>query len=194
MATLVDYMLGLYRSPEAAQAFIEAPAQALNDAGFPNVTPAQLQAVAASAVPPDLALGEGDLVANLQPAVADHHGITLDEVFGEAPAEGPSAEDGFYGRYLPGEQGPDGKPADDWFLDRYQPADPAPGGPGPASTEGADDRYSVDYDPIVLNETPGSTAPEGMDDAPADSLLLPYFEVDLDEPDSPASLFPPDGG
>jgi hypothetical protein len=72
MATLVDFMLDFYRSPASAQAFIEAPARALSDAGFPDVTPAQLQAVAASAISPDVALGGGDLVAHLQRSVADH--------------------------------------------------------------------------------------------------------------------------
>jgi hypothetical protein len=376
MATLVDFMLGLYRSPEAAQAFIAAPAEALSDAGFPNVTPAQLQAVAASAIPPDLALGEGDLLSHLQKSVADHHGISLDDVFSKAPGtdstgtegaepnaptapegegfgweylnlnekvspgtegakpdeatapegaegfgwkylelgkegsagtegakpdeaasqgaggfgwdylnlggagsggtEGAKASDDaislddiftkkpaeaqpddgtFYGRYVEGmpagSAGPDagdgsfygryveGMPAgsagpdagDSTFYGRYvegaQPSgsdwretaegaegrysvgyDPIildkPSGPADQSgldwretAEGAEGRYSVGYDPIVPDTSPGSTETGGIaevDDVPEATLLLPYYETDLDTPESTESAYPPDGG
>jgi hypothetical protein len=74
MATLIDYILDLFRSEEQAQAFVNNPDQALRAAGLPNVSPAQVQAVAATAAP-SLALGNGDPVVGLQRAVADHHGF-----------------------------------------------------------------------------------------------------------------------
>ena len=74
MTTLIDFIMDLFRSPQAAATFVADPDGALRDAGFPNVSPAQLQAVAASAAPAGLALGGGgDPVVGLQRAVADHH-------------------------------------------------------------------------------------------------------------------------
>lgn len=75
MTTIIDYILDLFRSPDLAGAFIADPEQAMRDAGLPNVTAAQLQAVAATAAPAGLALGGGDPVLGLQRAVADHHSI-----------------------------------------------------------------------------------------------------------------------
>ncbi|MGW0161457.1 IniB N-terminal domain-containing protein [Mycobacterium sp. NPDC003323] len=75
MTTIIDYILDLFRSPDLAGAFIADPEQALRDAGLPNVTAAQLQAVAATAAPAGVALGGGDPVLGLQRAVADHHSI-----------------------------------------------------------------------------------------------------------------------
>lgn len=75
MTTIIDYILDLFRSPDLAGAFVADPAQALRDAGLPNVTAAQLQAVAATAAPAGVALGGGDPVLGLQRAVADHHSI-----------------------------------------------------------------------------------------------------------------------
>lgn len=75
MTTIIDYILDLFRSPDLAGAFVADPEQALRDAGLPNVTAAQLQAVAATAAPAGVALGGGDPVLGLQRAVADHHSI-----------------------------------------------------------------------------------------------------------------------
>lgn len=75
MTTIIDYILDLFRSPDLAGAFIADPEQALRDAGLPNVTAAQLQAVAATAAPAGIALGGGDPVLGLQRAVADHHSL-----------------------------------------------------------------------------------------------------------------------
>ena len=85
MTTIIDYILDLFRSPDLAGAFVSDPEQALRDAGLPNVTAAQLsavaataaqlQAVAATAAPAGVALGGGDPVLGLQRAVADHHSI-----------------------------------------------------------------------------------------------------------------------
>ena len=76
MTTLLDFILDLFRSPDVAASFIQDPDGALRDAGLPNVSPAQLQAVAATAAPAGLALGGGgDPVVGLQRAVANHHSI-----------------------------------------------------------------------------------------------------------------------
>ena len=75
MTTIIDYILDLFRSPDLAGAFVADPEQAMRDAGLPNVTAAQLQAVAATAAPAGVALGGGDPVLGLQRAVADHHSI-----------------------------------------------------------------------------------------------------------------------
>lgn len=75
MTTIIDYILDLFRSPDLAGAFVADPEQALRDAGLPNVTAAQLSAVAATAAPAGVALGGGDPVLGLQRAVADHHSL-----------------------------------------------------------------------------------------------------------------------
>ena len=75
MTTIIDYILDLFRSPDLAGAFVNNPEQALRDAGLPNVTAAQLSAVAATAAPAGVALGGGDPVLGLQRAVADHHSL-----------------------------------------------------------------------------------------------------------------------
>ncbi|MCF6390805.1 MSCRAMM family adhesin SdrC [Mycobacterium sp. MBM] len=75
MTTIIDYILDLFRSPDVAGAFVADPEQALRDAGLPNVTAAQLSAVAATAAPAGVALGGGDPVLGLQRAVADHHSL-----------------------------------------------------------------------------------------------------------------------
>jgi hypothetical protein len=66
--------LNLFRSEPAAQAFVVDPEQALLDAGLSNVTSAQIQSVAATAIP-SLALGAGDPVVGLQRAVSNHYGF-----------------------------------------------------------------------------------------------------------------------
>ena len=75
MTTIIDYILDLFRSPDLAGAFVSNLEQALRDAGLPNVTAAQLSAVAATAAPAGVALGGGDPVLGLQRAVADHHSL-----------------------------------------------------------------------------------------------------------------------
>lgn len=75
MTTLIDFILDLFRSPDRAAAFVLDPDSSLRDAGLPNVTAAQLQAVAATAAPAGLMLGGGDPVYGLQKAVASHHNI-----------------------------------------------------------------------------------------------------------------------
>ena len=58
-----------------AATFVRDPDGALRDAGLPNVSAAQLQAVAASAAPAGVFLGDGDPVYGLQNAVANYHSI-----------------------------------------------------------------------------------------------------------------------
>lgn len=73
MTTLIDFILDLFRSPVAAAQYVADPDGALRAAGLPNVTAAQLQAVAASAAPAGVVLGGGDPVVGLQRAVSDYH-------------------------------------------------------------------------------------------------------------------------
>jgi hypothetical protein len=75
MTNLIDYILDLFRSPDVAATFVRDPDGALRDAGLPNVSAAQLQAVAASAAPAGVFLGDGDPVYGLQNAVANYHSI-----------------------------------------------------------------------------------------------------------------------
>ena len=75
MINLIDYILDLFRDENHAQAFIANPDRALADAGLSTVSSAQLQSVAATAVP-SLALGgSGDPVTDLQQAVSSYHGF-----------------------------------------------------------------------------------------------------------------------
>ncbi len=147
MATLVDYMLGLFSNPETADAFIKDPNEALGAAGLADVSTDQLQAVAASVAPTGLTLGGLDPIEALQRAVSEHHGI-------EAGLDSTSA--------------PEPASAQDF-----------------ASTqEAAEGRFGVGFDAVDSSEAPVADADA---DAPADSLLLPYFEVDLDDAPEPAS-------
>ncbi len=75
MTNLIDYILDLFRSPDVAATFVRDPDGALRDAGLPNVSAAQFQAVAASAAPAGVFLGGGDPVQGLQHAVANYHSI-----------------------------------------------------------------------------------------------------------------------
>lgn len=75
MTTLIDFIMDLFRSPDAAARFVLDADGSLRDAGLPNVTAAQLQAVAATAAPAGLMLGGGDPVVGLQQAVASYHNI-----------------------------------------------------------------------------------------------------------------------
>lgn len=75
MINLIDYILDLFRDENHAQAFVANPDQALADAGLSTVSSAQLQSVAATAVP-SLALGgSGDPVTDLQQAVSSYYGF-----------------------------------------------------------------------------------------------------------------------
>jgi hypothetical protein len=75
MTNLIDYILDLFRSPDVAATFVRDPDGALRDAGLPNVSAAQLQAVAATTVPAGVFLGDGNPVQGLQSAVASYHNI-----------------------------------------------------------------------------------------------------------------------
>ncbi len=72
MIKLIDFILDLFCDEDHAQAFVTNPDQALADAGFSNVTSAQLQSVAATAVPSLAMGGGGDPVAGLQQAVSGY--------------------------------------------------------------------------------------------------------------------------
>src|ERR1700760_4170146 len=73
MTNLLDYILDLFRSPVSAATFVRDPDGALRDAGLPNVSAAQLQAVAASAAPAGVFLGNGTPAPALHPPVATYH-------------------------------------------------------------------------------------------------------------------------
>jgi hypothetical protein len=75
MINLIDYILDLFRDQGQAQAFVANPDQALADAGLSTVTSAQLQSVAATAIPSLAMGGNGDPVADLQQAVSSHYGF-----------------------------------------------------------------------------------------------------------------------
>lgn len=74
MIALIDWILSLFRSEDAARAFVAAPEQAMRDAGLAGVTAAQLSSVAATAVP-GMVLGGGDPILGLQRAVANQYGF-----------------------------------------------------------------------------------------------------------------------
>jgi hypothetical protein len=89
MTNLIDYILDLFRSESAAQAFVAAPEQAMRDAGLAGVTAAQVSAVAATAVP-GLALGNGDPIVGLQRAVSNNYGFSPAYDTSFAPNYAPS--------------------------------------------------------------------------------------------------------
>jgi hypothetical protein len=68
MINLIDYILDLFRDEGQAQAFVANPDQALADAGLSTVSSAQLQSVAATAMPSLAMGGSGDPVTDLQQA------------------------------------------------------------------------------------------------------------------------------
>jgi hypothetical protein len=74
MINLLDYIVDLFRDENHAQAFVANPDQALAQAGLSTVSSAQLQSVAATAIP-SLALGGGDPVTDLQQAVSSYYGF-----------------------------------------------------------------------------------------------------------------------
>jgi hypothetical protein len=75
MINLIDYILDLFRDENHAEAFVANPDQALADAGLSTVSSAQLQSVAATAIPSLAMGGSGDPVADLQQAVSSHYGF-----------------------------------------------------------------------------------------------------------------------
>ena len=75
MINLLDYILDLFRDESHAQAFVANPDRALADAGLSTVNSAQLQSVAATAVPSLAMGGSGDAVGDLQQAVSNHYGF-----------------------------------------------------------------------------------------------------------------------
>jgi hypothetical protein len=80
MANLIDYIVDLFRDDSKAQSFVNNPTQALNAAGLPNVTPEQVQAVAAAAAPAGVSLAGGDPMQSLQQAVAGFHSLPMQDV------------------------------------------------------------------------------------------------------------------
>jgi hypothetical protein len=75
MINLLDYILDLFRDESHAQAFVANPDRALADAGLSTVNAAQLQSVAATAIPSLAMGGSGDPVTDLQQAVSNHYGF-----------------------------------------------------------------------------------------------------------------------
>jgi hypothetical protein len=84
MANLVDYIVDLFKDPAKAESFVDDPQGALASIGLDNVSPEQIQAVAAMAAPAGAAMGGGDGMSGLLNAVANHHGMP-------APAGGGGA-------------------------------------------------------------------------------------------------------
>jgi hypothetical protein len=91
MANLIDYVMDLFRDEGQAQSFVDDPQGALAAIGLPNVTPEQIQAVAAMAAPggamaapAGTGMTAGDPMGTLRQAVASHHGMP-------APAGGGGA-------------------------------------------------------------------------------------------------------
>jgi hypothetical protein len=91
MANLIDYIVDLFRDDSKAQSFVNNPTQALNAAGLPNVTPEQVQAVAAAAAPAGVSLAGGDPMQSLQQAVAGFHSLPMQDVATEQSSEPISA-------------------------------------------------------------------------------------------------------
>ncbi len=88
MFALIDWILNLFRSEDAARAFVAAPEQAMRDAGLVGVTAAQLSSVAATAIP-GMVLGDGDPIVGLQRAVANQYGFGPATVFSPQPSFEP---------------------------------------------------------------------------------------------------------
>jgi hypothetical protein len=87
---LLDYIIDLFRDEGQAQAFVANPDQALADAGLSTVSSAQLQSVAATAIPSLAMSGNGDPVADLQQAVSSHYGF--EPSFAPQPDFSPSTD------------------------------------------------------------------------------------------------------
>jgi hypothetical protein len=178
MANLVDYMIGLFNNPQAAQAFVADPNAALGAAGIADVSDAQVQAVAASVTPLTLGLGDLDPVAALQRAISEHHHIE--------PAPTPeTSEASSWAQTSQEAEGRFSVGFDAIGMDQAPGADATP-------AQEAGDRFGVGFDPIGMEQAAGADAAP-VDEVPADTVLLPYFEVDLDESGGSTSLMPPDG-
>ena len=74
MLNIIDWLLNLFNNDAAARAFVLAPDQSLRDAGLSGVSPAQLTAVASTAMPELMLASASDPVGGLQRAVANHYG------------------------------------------------------------------------------------------------------------------------
>ncbi|ULE34346.1 IniB N-terminal domain-containing protein [Mycobacterium sp. IDR2000157661] len=74
---LIDWFLNLFRDPVSAAAFVADPDRELVQAGFGNLSAAQVQAVAATVAPAAVLHGGGNPVVGLQQAVANTHGIAF---------------------------------------------------------------------------------------------------------------------
>ncbi|WP_373196779.1 IniB N-terminal domain-containing protein, partial [Mycobacterium marinum] len=83
MTSLVDYILSLFRSEDAARSFVASPGQAMTNAGLVNVSPVEISSAAANALP-FLNLGAGDPIGGLQQAVADQYGLASASEVGAA--------------------------------------------------------------------------------------------------------------
>lgn len=90
MINLIDYILDLFRDENHAQAFVADPEQAMADAGLSDVSSAQLQSVAATAIPSMALGGSGDPVTDLQQAVSNHYGF--EPTFAPQPDFAPQAD------------------------------------------------------------------------------------------------------
>ncbi|MEQ0764178.1 IniB N-terminal domain-containing protein, partial [Mycobacterium tuberculosis] len=77
MTSLIDYILSLFRSEDAARSFVAAPGRAMTSAGLIDIAPHQISSVAANVVP-GLNLGAGDPMSGLRQAVAARHGFAQD--------------------------------------------------------------------------------------------------------------------
>lgn len=103
MANLIDYIVDLFRDDSKAQSFVNNPTQALNNAGLPNVTPEQVQAVAAAAAPAGVSLADdGDPVHSLQRAVAGFHSLPMADAgdAGSDDSQAPISEGQSHGANL----------------------------------------------------------------------------------------------
>ena len=92
MINLLDYILDLFRDENHAQSFVANPGQALADAGLSTVSSAQLQSVAATAIPSLAMGGGGDPVADLQQAVSNYYGFQPEPDFAPQTNFSPSPD------------------------------------------------------------------------------------------------------
>jgi hypothetical protein len=92
MINLLDYILDLFRDENHAQAFVANPDGALADAGLSTVSSAQLQSVAATAIPSLAMGGTGDPFTDLQQAVSSHYGFQPSPDFAPSTDFSPSTD------------------------------------------------------------------------------------------------------
>ena len=74
MDSLLQFILDLFLNENSAQTFVADPNAALANAGLADVSPEQIQSVAASAIP-GLELAGADPVASLAQTVSDQYGF-----------------------------------------------------------------------------------------------------------------------